>query len=174
MDIRFVAPELEALDVLKCEAILAPFFSDERPLTGVLGLIDWRMCGFLSNAIERGNVRGDFGETVLVPLRPRFVVDKLFLLGLGPEKDFNAEALATATARMLDIVARANVRTSALVLPGRSTRRVEPLAAMESFVAASRAHTNKDEIILLEPIEAQKQMDPIVQRERRRARVSES
>lgn len=173
MDIRFVTPALDALDVLKCEAILASFFSDERPLTGVLGLIDWRMCGFLSNAITRGTVKGAFGETVLVPLRPRFGVDKLFLLGLGPEQDFDAAAQASATARMLDIVARANVRTSALVLPGRSTQRIEPLIAMESFVTASRSHTNKDEIILLEPPEAQREMEPIVQRERRRARVSD-
>lgn len=173
MDIRFVAPELEALDVLKCEAILASFFSDERPLSGVLGLIDWRLCGFISNAIARGTVLGSFGETVLVPLRPRFRVDKLFLLGLGPEKDFNQGALLGATSRMLEIVARAKVRTTALVLPGRSTCCVAPVAAMESFVAATRAHGGQDELILLEPAAAQREMDPIVQRERRRARVDD-
>ncbi|HEX2678597.1 MAG TPA: M17 family peptidase N-terminal domain-containing protein, partial [Polyangiales bacterium] len=87
MDIRFLAPELRHLDALKCEAIVAPFFSDERPLSGALGLLDWRLCGFLSRAMLRGEIRGEQGETVLVPLRPRFTVDKLFLFGLGAEKD---------------------------------------------------------------------------------------
>ena len=172
MEIRFVAPDLEALDALKCEAILAAFFSDDRPLSGALGLIDWRLCGFLSNQLVRGTVLGTFGETVLVPLRPRFGVDKLFLLGLGPEKDFDHVALLGATTRMLQIVARAKVRTSALVLPGRSTGCIAAVDAMESFVVASRGHGEQDELILLEPANAQREMDPIVQRERRRARAS--
>ena len=34
MDVRFVAPDWENLDALRSEAILTPFFSDERPLAG--------------------------------------------------------------------------------------------------------------------------------------------
>ena len=64
MDVRFVAPDWENLDALRSEAILTPFFSDERPLAGVLGLIDWRMCGFVSRMVVRGHVRG---ERVCVP-----------------------------------------------------------------------------------------------------------
>lgn len=172
MDIRFVAPELEAIDALKCEAILATFFSDDRPLSGALGLIDWRLCGFLSRAITRGMVTGALGETVLLPLRPRFGVDKLFLLGLGPSATFDDTKLADVTARMLEIVTRAKVRTTALVLPGRSTERIAPTAAMESFVIATQRHGTQDELILLEAPEAQREMEPIVQRERRRARAA--
>jgi hypothetical protein len=172
MDIRFLAPELRHLDALKCEAILAPFFSDERPLAGALGLVDWRLCGFLSRAILRGEIRGDAGETVLVPLRPRFGIDKLFLFGLGKEQDFAAEALVPATTRMLEVVTRANVRTTAFVLPGRSTGRITPNDAMESFFSASLVHREQHEVIVIEPPEAQRAMDPIVQRERRRARAA--
>lgn len=172
MDIRFLAPELHHLDALKCEAILAPFFSDERPLLGALGLIDWRMCGFLSRAIARGDIRGEPLETVLVPLRPRFAVDKLFLFGLGPEKHFDPSTLASIVTHMLSVVARAKVRTTACVLPGRSTGCVGATAAMESFVAASHVHREQDGVILIEPPEAQREMDPIVQRERRRNRAA--
>jgi hypothetical protein len=71
------------------------------------------------------------------------------------------------------VVSRAKVRTTAVVLPGRSTGRSAPVAAMESFVAAGALHGNQDEVILLETPNAQKEMAPIVQRERRRARASD-
>ena len=79
MDVHFVAPELRRLDELKIEALVMPFFSDERPLRGPLGSVDWRLCGRVSRLIERGIVTGKKGETVLVPARPRLPFEKLFL-----------------------------------------------------------------------------------------------
>jgi hypothetical protein len=172
MHIRFAAPDWKSLDALQSEAILAPFFSDERPLTGVLGLIDWRLCGFVSRQIQRGVVRGELGDTVLVPLRPRFTADKLFLFGLGSEQRFDAKLMQSVTERMLDVGTRARVRAMALVLPGRSTGRVSATVAMENFVLATAQRKEPDEVVLIEPPEAQREMDPILQRERRRARAA--
>jgi hypothetical protein len=59
----------------------------------------------------------------------------------------------------------------ALVLPGRSTGRVSAAAAMEGFVQAVGQRRDQDEVVLIEPPEAQRDMDPILQRERRRARA---
>jgi hypothetical protein len=172
MEVRFVAPDWENLDALRSEAILTPFFSDERPLAGVLGLIDWRMCGFVSRMVFQGHVRGIRGEQVLVPLKPRFTVDKLVLFGLGPESDFDDAVLRDTTARMLDVVTRAQVRATAMVLPGRNTQRVPAADAMETFVQALGTRRTQDEVVLLEPPEAHKDMAPILQRERRRARAA--
>ncbi|MET0390646.1 MAG: M17 family peptidase N-terminal domain-containing protein [Polyangiales bacterium] len=176
MHVRFAAPDWKSLDVLHSEAILAPFFSDERPLTGALGLIDWRLCGFVSRLIQRGVVQGSFGETVLVPLRPRFASDKLFLFGLGPRESFAAAQQQSVTERMLDVGVNARVRAMALVLPGRNTQHVSAPEAIESFVRASanrKSRAEPDEIVLIETPEAQKEMSPILQRERRRARAAE-
>jgi Cytosol aminopeptidase family, N-terminal domain len=172
VEIRFLAPELRHLDALKCEAILTPFFSDERPFAGALGLLDWRLCGMLSRAMQRGVIHGARGETVLVPLRPRLGVDKLFLFGLGPEAEFSRDAQRPTTARMLEVVTRAKVRTAAFVLPGRSTGCVEASDAIENFFAAATPQHEQDEIVVIEPPEAQRSMEPIVQRERRRARAT--
>jgi hypothetical protein len=172
MDVRFATPDWKSLDGLKSEALLLPFFSDERPLTGVLGLVDWRLCGFVSQLIQRGVVKGEMGETVLVPLRPRFASDKLFLFGLGVEPTFDPALQQNVVSRMLDVAMRARVRAMALVLPGRSTGSVTATAAMESFVLATAQRREPDEVVLIEPPEAQKEMDPILQRERRRARAA--
>jgi hypothetical protein len=70
---------------------------------------------------------------------------------------------------MLDTAIKAGVRTTALVLPGRGTDLVSPAAAMEILVSVSRLRSEVDELIVLEPAEAQKSMEPVLERERRRA-----
>jgi hypothetical protein len=171
MHVRFAAPEMAQLDALRCEALALSFFSDERPLRGPLGLIDWRLCGFVSQLLTSGRVGGALLETVLVPARPKLSVDKLFLFGLGASSELDDAQRAGAITHMLDTMARARVRTSAMVLPGRSTGAVRAVEAFETFVAVALAREDHDELIVLEPHAAQKQMEPVLERERRRARA---
>lgn len=171
MYVRFAIPELVQIDALRCEALALPLFSDERPLRGALGLLDWRLCGFLSGLVERGKVRGEPLETVLVPGRPKLGMDKLFMLGLGPSAGFDERGLRQGLDHILDTLARARVRSTALVLPGRNgARPIAPARAMEVFVACTLHRDDHDELILLEPLEAQREMEPVMERERRRAR----
>jgi hypothetical protein len=169
--VHFFAPEVAALDRLRCEAIALPVFSDERPLRGALGLVDWRMCGLVSKLLLAGAVKADPLQTALVPGRPKLVVDKVFLFGAGPSAELDAERQRALVEHMLDTAARAGVRTSAIVLPGRSTNLVGPAAAMELLVAVMRKRPEHDELIVIEPVEAQKHMEPVMERERRRAAV---
>lgn len=171
MHVRFVAPEMAQLDGLRCEALALPFFSDERPLRGPLGLIDWRLCGFVSRLLVSGKIAGNLLETVLVPARPKLSVDKLFLFGLGAADQLTETKRGRAISHMLDTLARARVRTSAMVLPGRSTGAVRATEAFETFVAVALAREDHDELIVLEPAAAQKEMEPVLERERRRARA---
>jgi hypothetical protein len=171
MYVRFAAPELKQIDALRCEALALPLFRDERPLSGALGLIDWRLCGFLSRMLVAEHIAGDSGETVLVPARPKLSFDKLFLFGLGPRAEFDAGRGERAIDHMLRTLARARVRTTALVLPGRNTSALSPPRAMELFIAVTARHEDHDELVLLETAEAQREMEPVVERERRRARA---
>jgi hypothetical protein len=172
MYVRFAVPELDQIDSLRCEALALPLFSDERPLRGALGLLDWRLCGFLSGLVERGKVSGERLETVLVPGRPKLGMDKLFMLGLGPSSGFDGASVRACLEHMLDTLARARVRSTALVLPGRNGNRpIAPASAMEAFVTCALHRTDHDELILLEPQEAQREMEPVMERERRRARA---
>ena len=171
MHVRFTVPELKQIDALRCEALALPLFSDERPLRGALGLVDWRMCGFLSQLRHQGRVLGAPRETVLIPARPKLSMDKLFLFGLGSQAEFDPAQLRPAIDHMLDTLARARVRTTALALPGRALGCVAPEKAMEAFLVASAHRDEHDELILLEPFEAQREMEPVMERERRRARA---
>lgn len=171
MHVRFAVPELGQIDALRCEALALPFFSDERPLRGALGLLDWRMCGFISRLLVRGRIDGTPLETVLIPGRPKLSMDKLFLFGLGPKAEFDTALLERAIGHMLDSLARARVRSTALVLPGRNVGCVAADKAIEAFFTLAMHREEHDEIVLLEPLEAQREMGAVLERERRRARA---
>jgi len=167
-----VLPALRRMDELRCEAIAIPLFEDERPLRGPGGLLDWRLSGMLSQLVLRGRVSGAAGETVLIPARPKLPFEKLFLFGLGPSTEFDASLFDATVERMLAALTAVRVRASALVLPGRSLARIEPVDAMEHFLAVAAGHPEHDEITLVESADAQKMMAPIVEKARRRARAS--
>jgi len=171
MHVRFAPPELKQIDALRCEALALPLFMDERPLSGALGLCDWRLCGFLSRMLVAGRISGDALETVLIPARPKLSLDKLFVFGLGARADLDAGGVERAIDHMLSTLARARVRTTALVLPGRNTGAIAPARAMELFIAVTARHVEHDELVLLETPEAQREMEPVALRERRRARA---
>ncbi|MCB9730407.1 MAG: hypothetical protein H6744_03750 [Deltaproteobacteria bacterium] len=75
---------LRRLDDCPGDLLILTVFADERPLPGLAGLADWRLCGALSRWFLEGFVTGEAGERVLYPTRGRLSHPKLFLLGLGP------------------------------------------------------------------------------------------
>lgn len=171
--IHFAAPDMAQLDQLRCEALVVTFFADERPLRGVGGLLDWRMCGFPSRRMLEGFIAGDPGESVLLSARGRLPLDKVLMVGLGAEEPFTVEDATARLSSVLGALRGMGVRTVAMVLPGRSTERLGAAQAMEALVAALTDDNTPDEIVLLESAEGQRIMAPIVDRERRRARARE-
>ena len=171
MDVRFVQPDLRRFDELKSEALSLPFFADERPLAGALGLVDWRLAGQISRLILRGRISGAPGERVLVPARPKLPFEKLFLFGLGHRASFDEAVFESSVRTLFETLGKAHVRASVCALPGRAVGLVAPERAMELFLRLSGPEPEQDEITLVEDTEAQKVMAPIVERERRRARA---
>lgn len=174
MELRFVAPDLRALDEVRSDALALPFFEDERPLRGAAGLADWRLCGRLSRLLVRGKVRGARGERVLVPVRPRLGFEKLFLFGLGKRAEFDETSFVAAVADVLDTLEGVRARNAVLALPGRSLELVGAERALELFLSTVRDRTEHDELTLIEPPEAQRTMVPALERARRKARALES
>ncbi|AKF06930.1 M17 family peptidase N-terminal domain-containing protein [Sandaracinus amylolyticus] len=173
MELRFVAPDLRALDGLRSEALALPFFQDERPLRGAAGLVDWRLCGRLSRLLVRGRMRGALGERVLIPARPRLAFEKLFLFGLGPRAAFDETAFVASVDDVLDTLEKMRARTAVIALPGRSLELVGPERALELFLSAARDRHEHDELTLIEPLDAQRSMIPVLERARRKARALE-
>ena len=174
MEIRFLVPDLRALDGLTVEALALPIFEDERPLRGAAGLCDWRLNGRLSKLLLRGRVRGVRGEHVLVPGRPRLPIDKIFLFGLGPRASFGEDAARAAIAEVLEVLDGVRARTAAFVLPGRSLELLPPDRAIEILLEAGADRVVHDEMVLVDHLDAHRAMVPVLERAQRRARAQEA
>ena len=171
MDLRFCAVGLRAIDALRCEALALPMFAGERPLPGALGLVDFRLCGLVSRMMLQGRIDFSAGECVLLPGKPRLSADKVFLFGLGPRQDFSADSVRLCSRSMFATLQAAGVRRTALVLPGRQLGHLPAAAVMRVFLESIPSLSDQDELTVIEQPEAQREMAPVVEGERRRARA---
>lgn len=170
MDVHFAQPDLASLDQLKTETLCLPLFTDERPLRGAPGLIDWRLCGRISELLVSGKMKGEPGEAVLMPARPRLTPERLLWLGTGARAELDEARVRRFVRDVMERLVLLRVRTAAVVLPGRAHERVDPGRAMEWFLEESQPFAELlDEMTLLDSHEAQRAMQPLVDRARRRA-----
>jgi hypothetical protein len=130
MELSFSPLTLEAIDQAAAESLCLFVASDERPLTGLAGLADWRLSGRLSRLLRAGLLTGDAGEAVLTQPGPRLGFRKLFLFGLGGS-DQSEASLVLRIAEALRQLVQAGVREAALHLPSR----VSPEAGIRVLIA---------------------------------------
>ncbi len=119
MDLRFLPPELRRLDEASVELCACTIWSDERPLRGFAGLVDWRLGGRLSALAKSGFVTGEKGEAVLLQGKPHVPFEKVLVLGLGARSGFGDGAFREA--KVLHI-ARGRSRGCACDAPSWSCR----------------------------------------------------
>jgi hypothetical protein len=116
---------LAALDALDVEA-LALHVGPERPLQGLAGYADWRLCGALSRLIRGGTYDPDHGEALLVPSDGRLRVRRIFCFGVRPALD--RAGLAAASMRLCTAMAKAGSRAYATSLPPHAPERAAEAA----------------------------------------------
>jgi len=171
MEIRFAPRALESLGLLKTEVLCLPVFADERPLRGAAGLIDWRLCGRLSTLLVEGALTGDLGEALLMPPPgQRLALERLLLLGAGRRVGLDE---ARCRALMDEVVRRVRalrVRTAALALPPALRATLEPERTIDLVLEAfAPSSEGLDELVIVDTPEAQRAMEPRIERARRRA-----
>ncbi len=66
-------------------------FSDERPLTGTPGRLDWTLNAVLSRAWRKRPDLLDFGRMTLAATEGKFPFPRILLVGLGPRARFSRE-----------------------------------------------------------------------------------
>ena len=64
MDLRFVPPDLRRLDEAGAELLACCIWSDQWPMRGLAGLLDWRLAGRLSALAREAFLLGELGEVL--------------------------------------------------------------------------------------------------------------
>jgi hypothetical protein len=171
MEFRFAPMTLESLDVLKTEVLCLSVFSDERPLRGAAGLVDWRLCGRLSELLVRGHLTGAFDQALLVPPPDqRLPAERVFCLGAGARAELTEARFRALTERMVSRVLSLRVRTAAIALPHASIPGLDPVRAIDLLLEQTLQCSERfDELVLIDTSDAQRVMEPRIDRARRRA-----
>jgi hypothetical protein len=165
----FVSATAPNLDALQTDLIVLPFFSDERPLRGAAGLIDWRLCGTLSRQIMAGYLDGTFAEKGLIASPPKLKSEGLLLVGLGASAAFDARVSERACAVIANALTESRVANAALALPGRSMGLLPALQCMQLWLTVSLGHAEVEEISIIERAEEHRALDSLFDGLRRQA-----
>ena len=133
---QLVAQEagLEPLDTLVDHDALCLFIGeDERPLGGLAGFADWRLCGQLSRLLTRGFFAGARGDKVLLPSEGRFGMERVFAVGVGKRAVLDPPAIAEVLADAAGMLNKAQARAVAIGVPGFGA--LEDAARVAAFTA---------------------------------------
>lgn len=103
------------------EVAVVSCFENDRPLRGEAGRIDWRLCGAVSELIERGVIHGAAGEAALLPTFGRLRAPRVLLLGLGRSQGFSPLDVKAAARDAVLRLGRLRVQSAAFALPGHWT-----------------------------------------------------
>lgn len=108
----------EALDGLTGLDALCLFVGeDERPLEGLAGFVDWRLCGALSRLIRRGFFTGKKDEKLLLPSEGRLSTERVFAVGVGRSHGLDPVHLGDALVAAGEMLNKAKIRSVGLTVP---------------------------------------------------------
>jgi hypothetical protein len=84
----------ESLEKSAVDLAVAGIFSDEFPLRGGAGRVDWRLCGLVSDQLLAGRIRGSRGEALLIPSMGQLRARRVMVVGLGARSKYKLALVA--------------------------------------------------------------------------------
>ena len=114
------------------DLLVAPLFSDVRPLRGAAGLVDWRLNGHLSDRMREERFTGERAERLLLPTG-RLPWRGILALGLGSTRDFDDDRFRAALDTAFAVIRGLGLPSMAAALPGRDIEKITPERAVALF-----------------------------------------
>jgi hypothetical protein len=115
------------------DALVVPVWSDVRPLRGAAGLLDWRLCGRLSQMLHDGRLTGVAGEKLLLATG-RISWQRVLAVGVGESTAFDDAAFRQAMTCCLEALRKLGAHSMAIAFPGRDIDLVRPDRAVRVFL----------------------------------------
>lgn len=155
MSLRIEVAELglPALDALDVDALLV-FVGPERPLQGLAGFADWRLCGAISRTIRSGLFQATAGEALLLPSGGRMRPPRIFCMGL-PAVPLAPETFLLVAREGCEALARAGSDAFATAMPPIAG---DATTAARRWLEASVARPVKRQVLLGEARAIQREL----------------
>ncbi len=104
-------------DQLPGDALLVPFFEDQRPLDGPAAVIDWRLDGMLTRMVLEGKLVGRIGERLALQGNAKIVSPWVLIGGGGRWRSLDRDNYLDLVERLLKMASKAGIQELALCLP---------------------------------------------------------
>jgi len=171
VELHFLPPELRRMDEADVELCACTIWSDERPMRGFAGLLDWRLGGRLSALLKSRFMQGELGETLLVPGKPHLSFDKVLVVGLGARSAFGDGTFRDSVLRVARALEGMRVRRAVVELPGRAAGAIAPEDAITLALDCLGNTPEHDAWWLVEDAASQRRIVERATDERRRVRM---
>jgi hypothetical protein len=125
--------DLATLDALTVDSYVFFVGDDERPLSGLGGLLDWRLAAGLSRLLLDGRLVGAANESLLTPTLGALPGARIFAFGLGSLSRCTADVFAQAAQRAAAALTKAQATSIAIGLPEQPSLPVAAKALAQAF-----------------------------------------
>ena len=166
MGLHVLAADLAKWDEADRDALLLPFFADERPLRGAAGLADWRLNGRLSRLLRARRATGGAGETLMMPPGRRLRFARVMLFGLGESKGYNDDRYRADVRRIRAVAAEAGIGEYAIQAPGRATGLIGARHALELWIEEADRDQRSADVTLIDDPAGSKDMAELLRHAR--------
>ena len=140
---------LASIDAISGVDALCLFIGeDERPLKGLAGYADWRMCGALSGILRSGYFAGAPGDCLLYPVVHGVSAQCVFFFGMGSRREFRQESIGEALRTAVEVLQKAGCASLALEIPGVTEANAGEVASV--FIEDCISRFSGSEVILLD------------------------
>jgi len=109
---------LYPLDKLQQDILVLGVFSDQRPLRGLAGYLDWRMHGRLSRLLQDNFLSGGPEDCLLSNTNGRIGIDRLLVVGMGPGKKLDVGTFGAAMKTIRKTLNGMKPASLAMAVPG--------------------------------------------------------
>ena len=172
IEVAWLARSLAALDEA-CEAgadaLIAGYCVEDRPLTGVAALVDWRAGGWLSELRRDELLLGEFGDRTLLPTRPALPIAPMVLFGLGHRVELDVERAKATIVAMLDTLEGLLAKRAIVELPGRAHGELAANVVVEALLSAVEGRNGVlERVWIVDDAEAQRALVSLTSRPRAR------
>jgi leucyl aminopeptidase len=146
---------------------------DGRKLSASALAIDGASRNYLSEVLRRGDLDGKLGATLLLHSVPQIPADRVLLVGLGRERDFNEPAYRTALAAAVKALRTTGASEATICLTDVALKRRDTAWKVEQAVLAVSEGTYRFDRLKSKPPESKRALRKVTLHVSKRAEIAE-